>query len=94
MLDESKEGPSAKAAEIMLFKLIPLFASENERLEFERWCGEHWSLINEEINAHDYKRYIPTEIPENVAMDIRRKARISEVLVEKLESFRYERDHL
>lgn len=94
MLDESKEGPLAKATEIMLFKLIPLFASENERLEFERWCGEHWSLINEEINAHDYKRYIPTEIPENVAMDIRRKARISEVLVEKLESFRYERDHL
>ena len=58
-----------------------------------------WSLSGgvgsiEEINAHDYKRYIPTEIPENVAMDIRRKARISEVLVEKLESFRYERDHL
>ena len=39
MLDESKEGPSAKATEIMLLKLIPLFASENERLEFERWCG-------------------------------------------------------
>ncbi len=54
----------------------------------------HWSLINEGINAHDYKRYMPTEIPENAAMGIRRKARISEVLVEKLESFRYERDYL
>lgn len=88
MLDESKEGPSAKETERMLFNLLPLFKDEDEHLSFERWCESQWDAIVDKSRSHNCYRNIPKTVPTRISKSLKDKAKISEVLVELLDEFR------
>ncbi len=89
MLDESKEGPLAEETENMLFKLLPLFRGEEERARFEYWVERQWPEAVKRIEKHE-ERLLPNDIPSNIAKTLKRRERVSKVIVEMLEEFRAE----